>query len=648
MSDVIPTNRKEALDLMLKQGGYDSLSPEQRAAVEANWKYFPPASEPVPKPKGYPGICASEGGDPAPEPELSEGQRILKLTLLRLAADIRKSTDPEKLLDLESMVQHLNRQDPNAFEYDQVSEMLREGDAEEMIEKDDAERKARQDRNIVITGHDLHHLTERAIRALKNWNQPPRLFHRAGGIVRITLDESGRPVIDRADEFTVRWALEESADWMRETKNDIVPVYPPLDVVRNLMREPALSLPPLKGTIEIPTLRGDGSIVLKPGYDERTGLYYAPDPNLKIPEVPDRPTKREVRKAVELLREIFCDFPFIDDASRTNTIATLITPILRPMVHGPVPLALFDKPAAGTGSSLLAEVVALIVTGRDAAMMTAPTHEDEWEKKIASVLIAGRSVAVIDNVDVRLKVASLASLLTLSTYEGRILGKSEMITLPHRTVWMAAGINLQLGGDMPRRCYWVRMDANSSRPWKRTGFKHPELKDWVIENRGSILWSILIICRSWVRAGAPLPEGIPCMGNFEAWSRAVGGILQHCEVAGFLANLDEMYEETDSEGPEWEAFFERWFEIWKDKPITVSTIVDYLKNVDHRVPTEAQLLSVLPDALTEAWGRPGSFTRKLGYELAHRNGQVFNNGMRLKKGGTKKRYMTWIVKGASQ
>lgn len=624
------------------------LSPELQEAYKG-YKDLPNEPQKPAPPTGYPGVQVSEEMQrEAGETSLSEAQRALKISLLRIAKNIRESADPEKIQNLEVWVQELNRQDPAAFTREEVSEMLREGDVEGLIEKDEAEKRIRQERNIMITGHDLHHLTERSITALKNWNQPPKLFHRAGGIVRIILDEAGRPVISTANEFTVRWALEESADWMRETKADFIPVYPPLDVVRNLMQEPTLKLPPLKGTIEIPTLRADGSIILDPGYDERTGLFYAPDPDLVIPVVPDPPTRREVKAAVELLQEIFIDFPFIDDASRANTIATLITPILRPMIRGPVPLALFDKPAAGTGSSLLAEVVSLIVTGRDAAMMTAPTRDEEWAKQIAAVLIAGRSVAVFDNVDVVLKIAALASILTTSTYEGRLLGQPGVITLAHRTVWMAAGINLQLGGDMPRRCYWVRMDAHAAQPWKRTGFKHPELKDWVTANRGRIIAAILTLCRSWVRAGAPLPTKIPIMGNFEAWSRAVGGILQHCGVSAFLGNMDEMCEETDNEGPVWEAFFERWYDIWGEKPVLVSTVADYLKNVDHVAPVEKQLLSVLPDAVADAWSQPGKFSRKLGSELAHRNGQMFYNGLRLEKGGTFRRYMTWIVKRVAQ
>jgi hypothetical protein len=634
VSAMLPANRQEAIKLMLDQGGFDSLPPEQRAAIERNWKYTLPPTPPPQKPNGYPGVYISEE-ETEEDPDLTEDQKWVKAEILGLAKDIRGSQDPDRVGHLEVLVLEFNRKSEIPFTDDQVREILAQ---------DEAERLRKLEREIVITGHNLGYLTKRAIRALENWNQPPRLFRRAGGIVRITLDEAGRPIIDRADEFTVRWALAEAADWFQQSKYNPGPAFPPMDVVRNLMREPSLSLPPLKGTIEIPTLRADGSIILAPGYDEQTGLYYAPDPDLVIPEVPDRPTRGEVKRAVELLLEIFCDFPFIDGASRANTIATLITPILRPMIRGPIPLALFDKPTAGTGASLLAEMVSLIVTGRDAAMFTAPVREEEWDKKIASVLLDGSSVAVIDNVNTILKSGSFSSVLTCTTYGGRLLGKTEKLELIHRTVWMATGINIQLGGDMPRRCYLVRMDPECPRPEKREGFKHPELKDWILTNRGKVIAAILTICRAWTRAGAPLPpSSVPIMGSFEHWRSAVGGILQHCGIKEFLGNLDELYEESDTEGPEWERFFEKWYELWGEKGITVAFIVDSLRN-ERDAPIDQQLASFLPDSIAEVWSLPGKFSHKLGYELAHHNGRIFPNGLRLKKGPTSHKVATWIVR----
>jgi len=40
------------------------------------------------------------------------------------------------------------------------------------------------------------------------------------------------------------------------------------------------------------------------------------------------------------------------------------------------------------------------------------------------------------------------------------LGRTEMAKdLPQRATWMATGNNLHVGGDLARRCYWIRLDA---------------------------------------------------------------------------------------------------------------------------------------------------------------------------------------------
>ena len=59
------------------------------------------------------------------------------------------------------------------------------------------------------------------------------------------------------------------------------------------------------------------------------------------------------RAACDALRDPIGDFPFVDDASRANSLALMLTPILRQAIPGPVPLALIDKPKRGTGGVAL-------------------------------------------------------------------------------------------------------------------------------------------------------------------------------------------------------------------------------------------------------------------------------------------------------
>lgn len=514
---------------------------------------------------------------------------------------------------------------------------------------------------IIVNDSQLHVLTESALDALRLANAPRRLFVRAGEIVRVENDEDGRPAIRRLDEAAVRYELDRAASWVRLIKAGEMAIAPPLDVVRDLMRSPLseVRMPALRGITEVPTMRPDGTVLDRAGYDEATGLYYAPAAGLAVPRVPDTPSEDQVAAARELLLEIVCDFPFVVesrtletgekvkvDASRTNTIACLVSAVIRPMISGPVPMALFDKPAAGTGASLIGEVVAEVVLGRDAPMMRAPVDEAEWRKQILSLLMAGRPVMIVDNIEGRFGSAALASLLTSMMLEDRILGKTENVQMPHRTIWIGNGINVQLGGDLPRRCYLVRLDANHARPWQRkVDYTHPNLKEWVRESRSAILFAVLVLARAWVAAGKRVPASVPKVGGFDAWANTVGGILAHAGFPDFLANLPDLYDDADEDGPAWEAFLERWYDIWRDEPITIARLVEYIHQESGQVDLDHQLLSVVPPDIAEYWSRQGNlFASKLGYALRHRNRRPFPNGYKIIRVKKSQKAAQWAVK----
>lgn len=514
--------------------------------------------------------------------------------------------------------------------------------------------------SIVANSRQLAELTADALGALTKWNQRnPNLFVRAGIPTRIGRDEEGRPMVQAATESMVRHDLARAARFERhETRFarspgkdpvaylQITNVPPPLDVVKDLLAVPDLPkhLLPLRLILEAPTLEPDGRLIGIPGYDPESRYYYVPFQGLEMPPIPENPTPEEIRAAALLLYEVIQDFPFVDKktvkgeeiedhASEANAIATLITPVLRGMISGPIPLALLDKPQQGSGATLLAEIVAIIATGI-ATMTTAPKSDEEWEKKILSLLLTGRAVLIFDNIEGRFYAPSLASVLTSTYYEGRILGRSEMASVPQRATWIATGINLQLSGDLPRRCYWVRMDPKMARPWLRKGvFAHPDLKGWVQAERGRIIAAILILGRAWIRAGRPAPKSSPILGGFESWSKTVGGILETAGIGGFLGNLEELYSETDADAPEWAAFLKRLSEEFNldGGVFTVNSLTNRIKDSTDQALDDS-LLGILPEEVSSAWNRPASFSRILGNALRHRIGMRFTNGYFLARG----------------
>ena len=310
----------------------------------------------------------------------------------------------------------------------------------------------------VIEVHDrpLRAISEDTLAALIQANSPPTLFVRERALTRSALDDNNRPILEALSEAHVRGVMTRTANFVVRHKDRVSHVLPPREVAQDLLvlgEYPGLPL--LKGLTEVPLLRPDGTILDQPGFDAATQLLYCPPPGFVLPPIPAAPSQAEARQALDwLITELLSDFPFVLDAhglpaesaSRTSALGLLFTFLLRAMIPGPVPLAVVEAPRQGTGKGLLVSALTLLATGQETAVRTAPVREEEWAKVLTATLLAGTPICLIDNV-LTLNSATFAALLTASSWEDRLLGASRMVRLPHRTVWICTGNNIDLGGD---------------------------------------------------------------------------------------------------------------------------------------------------------------------------------------------------------
>ena len=385
----------------------------------------------------------------------------------------------------------------------------------------------------------------------------PLVYVRGDRLVRITEDSKGNPKIDTLTSEAIPTILTRAANFVRTTGEMVTGVFPPADLARALVNRGRWPFTPLHGVVEIPVLREDGTILDKPGYDRASGLYYIPSG--PVPSIKTHPTRQDARDAVRLLIDLLSDFPLQDDCSLDNSIGTLLTTAVKEYV-GLSPMALIDAPTQGTGKGKLAQLVSIVATGRELPVSTEVRDDEEWRKQITSVLLADRPVVIIDNVEKTLSSPQLAAVLTSSEWSDRLLGRSETLRLYARAMWIATGNNIRLGGDIPRRSYWIRLNANMARPWTRDprGFKR-ELPGWAFEHRAEIVAALLTMARAWFLAGKPEWSGRP-LGSYEKWSKVVGGILEFCGCTQFLKNLEDLYEQSDDEPAQWSEFIGDIFE----------------------------------------------------------------------------------------
>ena len=198
-----------------------------------------------------------------------------------------------------------------------------------------------------------------------------------------------------------------------------------------------------------------------------------------------------------------------------------------------------------------------------------------------------------------------------------MLGISEMVRLPIRCLWVATGNNPEFSNEMARRLVRIRLDARHDQPWRRSGFRHPDLMVWVKANRRRLVAACLTLCRAWVAAG--MPRGTRSSEVSKSWSAVMGGILAVAEVPGFLGNIDEMLDASDGEGAVWRVFVGQWWDRFGTAEVGTSSLYELAVNCDPPLPL----------------GIGGDHSRRirLGKSLARMRDRVFNiAGLRTRIG----------------
>lgn len=492
---------------------------------------------------------------------------------------------------------------------------------------------------VLIDGRQADELVAESLAALA-LNSTHLPYIRGGKLCEVIKNETGFTSIRTHSTDSLLNRLSESANWFGlSSEGRRVARFPSRYLAQLILAKGDWPFPPLEGLAAAPYFRSDGSLVSSEGYDAASRRYLALSRPDQYREVSMSPSNEEAGEALSLLEELLVDFPFEDEASRASAFALFVLPCVLSVVDSKTPIALIDAPVHGSGKGLLCECCSLIHTGNPPAVTSPPQTEEEWKKTIFSVLAEGWPLVVFDNLDRRVRSASLAAALTSSSMSDRVLGKTEFVSFPNRTIWMITGNNLEVNADIARRSYWIRLLPATDRPHERTEFRHPHLLLWVRERRTDLLWAIMTLVRSWFSAGCPKPSVRP-LGGYERWSEVVGGILEHAGVAGFLGNANKLWEEVNAESVAWTDFLEAWVDVWGSDSTTVKELLETLELdndlFDGRIP------DAIADALHGATNT--SKVSRLGKALTKMKDRRFGtHGFRLEKCRRGSRGAEWKV-----
>ncbi|MBU8544406.1 MULTISPECIES: hypothetical protein [Roseomonadaceae] len=429
---------------------------------------------------------------------------------------------------------------------------------------------------IRISGGALPEVVQQAQEALLA--KPHRVYQRGSflvrpGVIRLGVGHdphrSHLQILEIEDQALAE-VLTAAACWERvdRRKDEWVSIDAPLRVATILrQRRGHWRLPVLAGILSAPTLRADGTVLDQPGYDATTGLLLD-FRGSQFPDVPDRPSKEDARAALGLLLRLISTFPFVDEASRSVALSAILSSVIRRALRT-APLHGFSAPVAGSGKSMLVDLCSVIATGRVAAVISQGKTEEEFEKRLGSLLLEGEQFIAIDNCEAPLGGEFLCSLLTQETVRCRILGRSEAPQLPSNSFVTATGNNLVMLGDMTRRALLCQLDPQVERPELRQFDCDPLAEAQA--NRCQLLVAALTVLRAYHVAGRP--GSPPPLGSFEAWSDWVRGALLWLDQADPVATLD-VVRAQDPRLDAITALLSQWHEYLGTRDVTVREIIE--------------------------------------------------------------------------
>src|SRR5262249_31699371 len=144
------------------------------------------------------------------------------------------------------------------------------------------------------------------------------------------------------------------------------------------------------------------------------------------------------------------------------------------------------------------------------------------------------------------------------------------------------GNNPTFSNEIARRLVRIRLDAGVPSPSRRTGFRHPELMEWVRANRVRLVAACLTLGRAWIAAGRP--RGTRSIGSYESWAQTMGGVLEVGGIEGFLGNIEEMMAVSDSEGATWHSFVSAWWGRFGTAEVGTGDLFDLAANSESPLP----------------------------------------------------------------
>ena len=331
-------------------------------------------------------------------------------------------------------------------------------------------------------------------------------------------------------------------------------------------------LPKLFGIQPCPTLNLKGEVLDRPGFDEETGLLLEFG-GREFPAIPDHPDRATAGQAAEKILGLFREFPFKTPFDKSAVLAFFLTVLIRWQLNI-CPGFVISANTRGTGKTLLVRTIALATQGREPIITSFTSDDKEMSQRFFSILkMAGGGIVLLDNIEQSLGGEALNMVITSPELTNRVLGQSEMQTVPTNMTLVATGNNPRIHGDTPSRVITIHLDAQDEHPENRRF--DMDIESCALEQGPAVVAAGLTVLRAYILA-SDKPEVEPW--RFGEWNRLIRGAILWLGLPDPLGGLRE----TEAQDPEREALgavLQAWRERFEDRPTLVKDALEPLKDV---------------------------------------------------------------------
>lgn len=416
------------------------------------------------------------------------------------------------------------------------------------------------------------------------------------------------------------------------------------------------ALLPLERVSSQPVLTSSGAIASTNGYSRAARTF------LKIPKrdaraweasyrVPDHPTRAEAQAAYDYLHlELFADFTLSSADDYARAMIHLLTAVGRNLIDG-CPMFANRADNAGSGKTRLNRIIRMIAQGsKQTTKFSVGSREDEeFKKELVTAVSDGGTFMTDDEVQrgtkVKGKTLSLAITSDDGEFSGRRLGGNESQAISG-IVFQISGNGFQLGSDFPRRTLVINFDLPGGiDPVTRTGFRHPQLEQWVMANRPALLAAAHTILRHGIQNPEPVTH---TYGLNTSWAEVILNAAGHITVADGRTLADAAMKEWVTTIRDDDDLSEQWGPLIAYLYSLVGTLprpVNQLRNLAIK-PPQGFTRPDLPGALSMAEsGSSTSATIAWGRAIAASAALIKYDGMhyQFKAGPKRNGKATWSV-----